>query len=249
MFNTVSVDVLEDYIGSHVKINIGGPESREGILLAIKSDYLVLLTKSDGVVYYQTSHIKGASVDTEEEPHSLAPDVSFLKFSTFERVLEALRYKKVKVNRGGPESIEGVLNEIKDDTLILTVKDTLVFITIFHIKSISRVFKKPKPAKDDSSDDKSSDDKSSDQESSKEDKSSEDSSSDKNSSENSDNEKDSQNNSDNSQNNNDNSQNNSDNSQNNSENNNSESSQSSEQSSNNSSNRMRGYSLGRYFRL
>lgn len=133
--------MLSDYVGSDVKINFGGPESRTGELVAVKSDYLVLNTEEEGVVYYQLSHIKGASIKVTEDDPLLFSKVSFLDKPDFEGVLEALKYKKVKVNRGGPESVKGVLNDLTSDSLVLSVNDDLLLVPVFHIKSVSRILR------------------------------------------------------------------------------------------------------------
>ena len=44
-----------------IQINQGGPECRHGILLAVRSDFLILLTEDDGVVYVKLHHIKSVS--------------------------------------------------------------------------------------------------------------------------------------------------------------------------------------------
>jgi phage FluMu gp28-like protein len=52
-------------------------------------------------------------------------------------LLKSLNYKWVQINRGGPETVEGVLVGLEDDFINLIVGDEVVRITIFHIKNVS----------------------------------------------------------------------------------------------------------------
>lgn len=60
-------DLLENLKGSRIRIDRGGPESRDGKLLDVFSDYLVLETEKEGVIYYKTHHIKSVSLMNQKD--------------------------------------------------------------------------------------------------------------------------------------------------------------------------------------
>ncbi|MCA0755441.1 hypothetical protein KP806_10295 [Paenibacillus sp. N4] len=53
----IDPNFVEGLVGKCVKINRGGPESLEGKLLAVKSDFYVLKTRK-GIVYINADHVK-----------------------------------------------------------------------------------------------------------------------------------------------------------------------------------------------
>lgn len=131
-------------VGKEVRINKGGPESKVGILLAVKTDYLALLTKEDGVVYYPLQHIKSVTTSSEGGGNPLEddPDDFFIKADTFQKLLEKTELKSVQINRGGPEKVEGVVCRVTDKTIILIHNKEIIRVSIFHIKNISLKKKK-----------------------------------------------------------------------------------------------------------
>lgn len=154
-------DLLKNLKGSRIQIDRGGPESRDGKLLDVLSDYIVLENKKEGVIYYKTHHIKSVSVLEQkaqnDEQHD--EDNSYVCASDFKDLLKELKYSWVKINRGGPEKIEGVLVDSSGDYLILTVNDEVNRIPVFHIRSLSVIenelkmnFKKEKDEKNETGD-------------------------------------------------------------------------------------------------
>lgn len=139
MLNDTSIDMMNRLVGTNVKINMGGPESRTGRLLAVKSDFLVVDTEKDGVIYYQLAHVKGVSIDSKDEYRRRSRRVRFINTDCFKDVLKKLVHKRVRLNRGGPESVEGVLNNAFKHYIEVTGNDNVLFISIYHLKSISHV--------------------------------------------------------------------------------------------------------------
>jgi spore coat protein B len=141
MSNENNLSYLLSLIGRKVRTYKGGPESREGILLQVKSDYIALLTDQNEVVYYQTMHLKSVVEDTKANFQSTTeadtkPDV--LNSESFKDMLGQLKSQNVQIDRGGPESLKGKLVDVYDDFLVLqTENDGVVFYQIHHIKSIS----------------------------------------------------------------------------------------------------------------
>ena len=132
-------DLLLSLLSKTIKVDRGGPESREGKLLAVGSDYFTLLTKDDGVVYYKMQHVKSITVDTKG---NLSPEVETEKVGLyqgedFKSVIKNFRHSWVKVNRGGPEKLEGILNEVEDDFVTIISKQEVIQLAMFHIRNIS----------------------------------------------------------------------------------------------------------------
>ena len=133
-------DIKEYFTNKVIKVDRGGPESRIGKLLDAGDDYFAVLTEDDGVVYYHTQHIKSFTENRNmqlEFDVKVPKDFEFKKAENFKELLESLNYLWVRINRGGPDMVEGVLIEVKDDFVYIVTNDEVVRITIFHIKNVS----------------------------------------------------------------------------------------------------------------
>lgn len=131
-------ELLLTLVGKAIKVDRGGPESRVGMLLAVESDYLVLYTKDDGIVYYKLQHIKSVTVDSKGLLNVEVPeDIEFEQGTDFKSVISKFSHRWVKVNRGGPEALEGILNEVEDDFVTVFSKHDVVHLVMFHIRNIS----------------------------------------------------------------------------------------------------------------
>ena len=125
-------------VGRNVKINRGGPDSIEGLLLDAQSDYLVAVADG-GFVYVKDDHVKSIT-DTGKSGGARESIVNPITAYNFVGVMQALRYRLVKINRGGPEKLEGIIVDVNQNYLILTVKgQEVVHIPVSHIKSITVV--------------------------------------------------------------------------------------------------------------
>ena len=56
-------------------------------------------------------------------------------------ILKDLKYKWVKINRGGPECVEGLLSEVHHGCITLVNGDEVIYVIKSHIKSVSQVVK------------------------------------------------------------------------------------------------------------
>ncbi|WP_243387268.1 hypothetical protein [Bacillus kexueae] len=140
----MSNDWVNRNLGQMVQINRGGPESRVGKLLGYHEDYLTLYTAEEGLLYFQIHHIK--SITTNSVLNAI-PNISYqnnnpTQAATFRQLLESLKYQWVTVNRGGPEKLEGVVESVDSDYMMMIVDKEIIRITIFHIKSISYGYQK-----------------------------------------------------------------------------------------------------------
>ncbi|TWD96454.1 hypothetical protein FB550_111111 [Neobacillus bataviensis] len=133
-------DIKQYFTNKVIKVDRGGPESRIGKVLDAGDDYFAVLTEDDGVVYYHTQHIKSFTENRNmqlEFDVKVPKDFEFKKAENFKELLESLNYLWVRINRGGPDMVEGVLIEVKDDFVYIVTNDEVVRITIFHIKNVS----------------------------------------------------------------------------------------------------------------
>lgn len=127
---------LKNLVGEFVRINRGGPESLEGKLLAVKSDYLVLATR-EGVVYVDLDHVK--SVTGFAKGKSGGTGNEFIHANSFRGVINALTKEFVQINWGGPEKVEGFLAEVQGNTALLVANNQVVYILVDHIKTIKKL--------------------------------------------------------------------------------------------------------------
>jgi len=126
--------------GKVVKIDRGGPESRVGQILSVADDYITVLTEEDGVVFYNTHHIKSLTDNVKQGldlEFNIPEDFEYIKAQDFRSVLASLRFRWVQVNRGGPEVLEGVLDEAAKDYITIISNEEVIRLSMFHIRSIS----------------------------------------------------------------------------------------------------------------
>ncbi|MGN7942959.1 hypothetical protein [Virgibacillus sp. 6R] len=143
MEHVESTSYLLPLIGRKVRVFKGGPESKEGILLNVNADFLTLVTEENEIIYYQTMHSKTIVEDTRSQSQlSVNKKIKnkALKDKSFNSLLRQMVTKQVQINRGGPESLIGILVNLHEDFLTLqTENEGIIFFQIHHIKSISIV--------------------------------------------------------------------------------------------------------------
>ncbi|UUZ84447.1 hypothetical protein LJK88_12610 [Paenibacillus sp. P26] len=128
---------LYNLVGSQVKVNRGGPDSIEGQLLGVHSDYMVLNT-NNGVVYVTTYHVKSISqASGNQNSGSTMPQ--YIQSYSMSGVLNQLRHQHVQINRGGPEKIAGLVIDTSPNMIILVVNNEIIRIPLTHVKSITVV--------------------------------------------------------------------------------------------------------------
>ena len=129
-------DVLQNMKYSIVRIDRGGPESRIGRLLGVSPDFFVLHTKEDGVLYYSTRHIKSFSEEPENDK-VLNQYPVYIDATSLSALFANLHNRWVKINRGGPEMVEGVLTDTFDDNIVMIHNKEVYRIAIEHIRNMS----------------------------------------------------------------------------------------------------------------
>ncbi|MGZ9585729.1 spore coat protein [Paenibacillus marinisediminis] len=136
-------------IGRVVRIDRGGPESRSGKLIAVKQDYLAIDNKREGIIYYNSEHIKSMTVNGYYcEDHGKEDCYPSFDEPCFIDVLSKMKYRTVQINRSGPEKVVGVLTSVGDDRLLVIVKGEVVTVFTYHVRSISVVCKENDDCKD-----------------------------------------------------------------------------------------------------
>ncbi|ANV73876.1 MULTISPECIES: hypothetical protein [Bacillus] len=130
-------DFLKDLIGSFVRVNRGGPESQKGTIVAVCSDYFVLKNEKGELYYYQIRHLKSITKNAKD---CKADDCRWLECECeddFEKLLQSFKYCWVKINRGGPEKVEGILQDVSCEFVTLIVKEEVILVAVSHIKSVT----------------------------------------------------------------------------------------------------------------
>ncbi|MFH5779141.1 spore coat protein [Heyndrickxia oleronia] len=136
------VGIMNNLKSKLVQVNQGGPESKKGILLDVKSDYAVVSTNDDGIVYYNIHHIK--SIMTPQNNNSQIGDEvtnlvrqEYIGAPEFNQLFRQMTHGWVSINRHGPEALEGILVENTDGYFTLINNKELYRIHPFHVRSIS----------------------------------------------------------------------------------------------------------------
>ncbi|MEC1290592.1 spore coat protein CotH [Bacillus mojavensis] len=120
-----------------VTVYRGGPESKKGKLVAVKSDYIALQTE-EKTIYYQLDHVKSITEDTNNSTTTIET-AEMADADDFHSLIGQLMNQSVQLNQGGPESKKGSLVWLGDDFAALdTNEDGVVYFNIHHIKSISK---------------------------------------------------------------------------------------------------------------
>ncbi|SNS61794.1 spore coat protein B [Bacillus sp. OK838] len=140
MEETVGLPYLEALTGKFVRAFKGGPDSREGKLLTVQSDYIVIQTEQNQLVYFAIEHLKivvGNAKKTQLDLSSINEEETVYP-ANFLGVLESLQTSSIQVNGGGPASKVGRVVDVKEEFLVIsTEKEGLVLYPISHIKSVT----------------------------------------------------------------------------------------------------------------
>ncbi|MEK5206357.1 MULTISPECIES: hypothetical protein [Psychrobacillus] len=143
--------MLLSLVDKVIKVDRGGPESRVGLLLSAEDDYFTLLTENDGIIYYSTQHIKSLTNHSKNQTEfnlEIPKDFEYIQADDFKGILNCLTLQWVKINRGGPETLEGVLDSVTDDYAIIVANEEIIRVALFHIRNISYGVKIEKTKKD-----------------------------------------------------------------------------------------------------
>ncbi|MCG7384419.1 hypothetical protein [Paenibacillus sp. ACRRY] len=130
---------MRGLLGREIKINRGGPDSVTGTLMDVRWDYMAMSCK-EGIVYVNETHVKSITDTGRSGGNRTAALGNPIPSNTFLGVMQALRFRRVQINRGGPEKVEGILADANQNQLILALKNQeIVRIPLQHVKSVSIV--------------------------------------------------------------------------------------------------------------
>jgi spore coat protein B len=176
--------LMSSMVGKVVKINRGGPEARTGLLLSSGDDYFVLQTKEEGILYIASQHVKSLTENAKQGIDFESDGSESLVWSSavdFTSMLGELKHQWVTINRGGPEKIEGVLEDANGDYITLILKEEVIRLASYHVKSVAVSVKKKEEEKEEEKNSEDSGESSDSNQSSSENKSNKNSSNSKNS--------------------------------------------------------------------
>ncbi|MBE7681304.1 hypothetical protein [Paenibacillus sp. P13VS] len=130
---------MRGLLGREIKINRGGPDSVTGTLMDVRWDYMAVSCK-EGIVYVNENHVKSITETGRSGGNRAAALGNPIPSNTFLGVMQALRFRRVQINRGGPEKVEGILADANQNQLVMALKNQeIVRIPLQHVKSVSVV--------------------------------------------------------------------------------------------------------------
>ena len=133
-------EMITSLVDKVIKVDRGGPESRIGRLLAAEKDYFTLLHDDEGIIYYNTQHIKSVTYNSKSQldfDYDLPRNFKYVHAPDFKGILQKLTLRWVKINRGGPETLEGVMDVVTDNFVTIVSNEEIIRVSLFHIRNIS----------------------------------------------------------------------------------------------------------------
>ncbi|MCL6548516.1 MAG: hypothetical protein K6T30_06370 [Alicyclobacillus sp.] len=137
-------DALSTWTASVVQLEGAGPDPVAAYLLGVHKDYVAVSVVPEGTVYVPLRHIQLVRpLDVAVEPEFASwADRGRDRLPGGDEFLEALNRATgalVKIGRGGPDEISGILRSAENDYLELLVSPhERVRIPLHHVKSVSR---------------------------------------------------------------------------------------------------------------
>lgn len=122
-----------------VRIHCSGKISHSGRLLAVKDDYLVLLT-DDKHLYLPLHQVKSVAVDSLDNfpVYQLqCPLSDYFDAENFQQLLRKMIYRTVLI-QSGPERIRGVLVGLREEDIDLIDGYELIKVATYHIHTLCR---------------------------------------------------------------------------------------------------------------
>lgn len=138
------VDVLKGMQDSVIRLECGSPDAITGYLMAVHEDYVVVGVIPDGSVYLPIHHIQTVL------PLDVSVNPEFLRWlqlkqvctgaGWFADILRASTGEMVRLGRGGPEDVTGILTTVHDVAIELVVSSyEVVWMPVHHIKAFCRL--------------------------------------------------------------------------------------------------------------
>jgi len=132
----ISAMELEPLFMRNIKVNRGGPDAVEGVLVGIMADHFALLLPGGEVVYIVNRHVKSVTDHSDRPVRQIRQMPTVAQVPFFGDLLRALTGKTVQINRGGPEKIAGVIHGVTGSSVILRSGSEFVLVRLGHIRSL-----------------------------------------------------------------------------------------------------------------
>jgi hypothetical protein len=136
---------LQSWTQTVVQLDGGGPDPVVCYVVCVKTDYLIASVIPEGMVYIPIHHIQLV------RPLDVAVRAEFVEWASRQmaqlpaatRFVEALRHevgRLVRIGRGGPDEISGILRQVHDEFVELVVSPhESTRIPTHHVKVVSRL--------------------------------------------------------------------------------------------------------------
>ncbi len=129
-------------VGRHIRLGRGGPDERRGNLVAVRDDYLSLLSEDGSLVHYPLHHLRSITeiVAADSEETNLTElsleNIPALPASLME-LMTSFTGLKIQVYDHGPETAAGIVFGVGNDFVkLITSPDEMVHYPFFHIRSV-----------------------------------------------------------------------------------------------------------------
>lgn len=121
-----------------VKLDRGSADSNVGKIIAVKDDYLALLTKDEGIIYYALEHIQSVT-ENVKHPHDFEVKIENIKHlpDTLASLLSTCNYDWVEVQLENGQMEEGVVNKVDDGVLTMVDHKKVIRIVMKKINNVS----------------------------------------------------------------------------------------------------------------
>lgn len=133
----MSKELFSSLVGKTVKIN-KGPESVSGRVLNVFSDYLILQSQ-EGIVYLRDQHIKSITENSKQASmhYEIQQAAEYMTGDSFESLMKNFIYLWVTINGGGPEKVEGIVENINGNYITIVQNEEIIRLPLYHIRGIS----------------------------------------------------------------------------------------------------------------
>ncbi|WP_019413703.1 hypothetical protein [Paenisporosarcina sp. TG20] len=150
-------ELIVNFKNKEIRVFDNGSEVKEGYLMDIKDNFIVLYTERDGLLFLKEHYITSFSHDLANEVVNDGMEVNNslygnevdmelyhqLSSETANNPLTCIEKHWVKINRKGLESLQGLVLENNEKYLILEVNNEIFKIPTYHVRSFSVSRNKP----------------------------------------------------------------------------------------------------------
>ncbi|QDX94001.1 hypothetical protein EEL30_17915 [Brevibacillus laterosporus] len=151
------ITILQSLVGKTVRLYRGESESRRGILLAVKTDYLELLTEDSQIIYCYLPPLTSVEEDFGYPSFKIKKGIpqEVVEANIFQQLLGLLVNQRVRIDQIGDDYHTGLIRFVGTDYVVLqTNKETFIYYQSSEIRSISKLERSLDHCKEDGDDHK-----------------------------------------------------------------------------------------------